>query len=446
MIVDLPSSNTSVVNKKLVELREKGGVLALGRVLTLVVVTDDGAAIESAIEAANTASREHPCRVIVSRPPWPIEGDHVVELATEVRWQDTRFRLPLERIRLSEELGYDAVFTAEGFGSDALVPLGIIAGQTSRLKLGTRIAQVTGRPPALAAMAFQTLNHATGGGRVMAGLGSASPLAAECFHSRAWGSPVGRMRDYVTVLRQAFAGQPLDHAGTEWSAPYRGSDAQNLPPAPIGLVPQGDIPVLVAAAGPAMTRLAAEIADGWLPPLFAPGLMKAFAPLLQAGFDRAGRSGEDFAIWAHVDVLVDDDVRAAMRPFKEYTVTWAAIQHDFMVARGYGDVADRLADLRSDQDPSESERRVQTGLPPLDDLRWREALAAVPDEYIDEGWLVGPLDRIAGRVQPWLDCGLTGLVVRYGPQTAAAPPAENLEAFRVIAEAAGRRPVAVAGR
>jgi glucose-6-phosphate dehydrogenase assembly protein OpcA len=65
MIVDLPSSTTSAVNKKLVELRESGGVLALGRVLTLVIVTDDGASIEKAIEAGNSASREHPCRVIV---------------------------------------------------------------------------------------------------------------------------------------------------------------------------------------------------------------------------------------------------------------------------------------------------------------------------------------------------------------------------------------------
>jgi opcA protein len=65
MIVDLPSSTTSAVNKKLVELRESGGVLALGRVLTLVILTDDGSAIEGAIEAANAASREHPCRVIV---------------------------------------------------------------------------------------------------------------------------------------------------------------------------------------------------------------------------------------------------------------------------------------------------------------------------------------------------------------------------------------------
>jgi glucose-6-phosphate dehydrogenase assembly protein OpcA len=65
VIVDLPSSTTSAVNRKLVELRESGGVLALGRVLTLVIVTDDGSAIEKAIEAGNSASREHPCRVIV---------------------------------------------------------------------------------------------------------------------------------------------------------------------------------------------------------------------------------------------------------------------------------------------------------------------------------------------------------------------------------------------
>ena len=65
MITDLPSTTVSAVNKKIVELRESGGVLALGRVLTLVMITDDGNNIETAIEAANAASREHPCRVIV---------------------------------------------------------------------------------------------------------------------------------------------------------------------------------------------------------------------------------------------------------------------------------------------------------------------------------------------------------------------------------------------
>lgn len=111
----------------------------------------------------------------------------MIELATEVRWHDRRFSVPIERIRYSEELGYDAVFTAEGFGSEGLVPLGYIAAHTSRLKLGTRIAQVTSRPPALAAMAFQTIDHLAGGGRVMIGLGSSSPVAAEGFYGRGGG-------------------------------------------------------------------------------------------------------------------------------------------------------------------------------------------------------------------------------------------------------------------
>ncbi|HEX3785451.1 MAG TPA: glucose-6-phosphate dehydrogenase assembly protein OpcA [Pseudonocardiaceae bacterium] len=65
MIIDLPSTTTSQVNNKLVELRQEGGATTLGRVLNLVIVTDDGAKTEDAIDAANDASHEHPCRVIV---------------------------------------------------------------------------------------------------------------------------------------------------------------------------------------------------------------------------------------------------------------------------------------------------------------------------------------------------------------------------------------------
>ena len=110
-----------------------------------------------------------------------------------------------------------------------------------------------------------------------------------------------------------------------------------------------------------------------------------------------------------------------MRPFKEYAVRWSAMQRPFMEARGYGDLADRLAEL------------VEAG-------RTGEAVEAVPDEYIDDGWLVGPARRIRERVRPWLDSELTGLVVRYGPQVGSdrSGAAENLDAFRAVAEAAGR--------
>jgi alkanesulfonate monooxygenase SsuD/methylene tetrahydromethanopterin reductase-like flavin-dependent oxidoreductase (luciferase family) len=321
---------------------------------------------------------------------------------------------------LSEDWGYDAVFTAEGHGSDALTPLGYIAARTERLKLGTRILQVVGRPPATAARGLMTLDHMAGGGRVIAGIGSASALTSEALIGQAWGDPVARMRDYVAILRLAFAGRPLDYAGEALSLPAPGGAAQ---PMAIDLEPIADIPIIVAASGPAMTRLAAEVGDGWMPSFFAPGMMPALSPLLEAGFARGGRAGRgaDFEVWGHVDMLVDNDVRAAMRPFKAYAVQWAAMQRQFMAARGYAELADRLAEL--------------TGAG-----RMEEAIEAVPDEYIDEGWLVGPVERIRERVRTWLDSELTGLIVRYGPQVGAdrSRTPENLDAFRAVAQAAGR--------
>ena len=364
----------------------------------------------------------------------------MVELATEIRWQERQFKLPLERIHLSERLGYDAVFTAEGFGSDSLVPLGYLAAVTERLKLGTRIMEVTGRAPAIAAMSLQTLNHLTGGGRVIAGLGSAAPQACEGFQGRAWGKPVARMRDFVAILRQGLAGQPLDHQGSEWSAPYRGPDAVGVPPAALGIAPLGDIPLFVAASGPQMTALAAEIGDGWMPPGWAVGIYDAMKPLIEKGLAKASapKRIEDFKIWTHVDMLVDDDVKAAMRPFKEYVVTWSSMQRPFMEARGYGELADRLADMIGDAD---AEARLQAGKKLLDEPYWEEAVNAVPDEYIDDGWLVGPVARIEERARRWRDCGATGIVVRYGEQLSSTPIVENFDAFTAVARAFGKAPL-----
>ena len=363
----------------------------------------------------------------------------MVELATEVRWQERHFRLPMERISLSEKLGFDAVFTAEGFGSDALVPLGYLAATTKRLKLGQRILEVTGRPPAVTAMSLQTLNHLSGGNRVIAGLGTAHPQAREGFQGMPWGKPVRRMRDYVTILRQGLEGKPLDHDGQEWCAPYRGPGAVGMPPAALGLAPEGEIPICIAASGPQMIRLAAEIGDGWMPPGWHIGDYGMFRPQLEEGFARRpGGAPADFKIWAHVDMLVNDDVKAAMRPFKEYVVTWFYIHRDFMIARGFKDVADRLAELTAMDSGADAEKRLQAGENFLRDPYWEEAIAAVPDEYIDNGWLVGPVARIEERARRWRDAGLTGIVLRYGDQLCHEPIVENLDAFAAVAKAFGR--------
>jgi alkanesulfonate monooxygenase SsuD/methylene tetrahydromethanopterin reductase-like flavin-dependent oxidoreductase (luciferase family) len=368
----------------------------------------------------------------------------MVQIATEVRWQDRRFEVPMERILLSEELGFDAVFTAGGYGCEELVGLTYIAALTNSLKLGTRLTEVTGRAPAMAAMAFQTLNHLTGGGRVICGIGTGSPVASEGLQGRPWGKPVTRMRDFVAVLRQAFAGVPIDYQGTEYSAPYRGPGHLDVAPTAIGLEIISDIPIVVAASGPQMTVLAAEVGDGWMPPGWAPGIAPKMMPLLEQGFAKAGngKGRKDFQIWAHVDMNVSDDVHEAMRPFKEYVVTWSQMQRPFMEARGYAELADQLGEIIAEAvaagDGDSPFARVAQGLPMLDEPYWQRALDAVPDEYVDEGWLVGPVSRIKQRVAPWLDCGLDGVIFRYGDQFHHDRNVENLDAFRAVSQAAGR--------
>jgi alkanesulfonate monooxygenase SsuD/methylene tetrahydromethanopterin reductase-like flavin-dependent oxidoreductase (luciferase family) len=360
----------------------------------------------------------------------------MLELATEVRWQDKRFQLPMERILLTEKLGYDAVFTAEGYGSEAMVPLGFIAAHTRKLKLGTKILQVSGRPPVIAATSFQTLDHLSGGGRVIAGLGSATPMQREGFEGRAWGNPVTRMRDYVTILRQAFAGKALDHPGQEWAAPYRGPDNKGLAPQTLGLDVISAIPIVIASAHPQMTALAGEIGDGWTPPSWGIGAAPTFHAMLEKGFARAGggKSLENFKIWVHVDVLVDKDVRAAMRPFKEYTVHYAHLMRELMQARGYGELASYLEGVLGEM----PETKLQAGEKTMDVKAWEHAVNSVPDDYIDGGWLVGPVDRIAERVKLWFDSGIHGLVIRYGVPFTHERIVENLDIYPAIAKAAGR--------
>ena len=366
----------------------------------------------------------------------------MVELASEIRWQDRRFEVPLERILLTEKWGYDAVFTPEGFGAECLIPAGYLAGHVKHMTIGTRILQVTGRAPAKAIESFQGLNHLTGGNRIIAGLGSGTPMQCEGLEGKPWGNPVKRMRDYVAILRQGFAGKHLDHQGDYWSAPYRGPGGKGLEPMKNGLDIISDIPIMLAAAHPQMVSLAAEISEGWFPPSWAPSCLPYYKPMLEKGFAKAGngKSMKDFKIWVQVDSIVDDDVRKAMRPFKEYTVSWAHLQKEIMEARGYGWLAEKLMDMT---ESGKTEQKMLAGENALDDKYWEEAIAAVPDDYIDEGWLVGPVERIRQQIRPWLDCGVTGLIIRQGAPFVHDRIDENYDAYRVIAEEAGKRPRAI---
>jgi alkanesulfonate monooxygenase SsuD/methylene tetrahydromethanopterin reductase-like flavin-dependent oxidoreductase (luciferase family) len=124
-----------------------------------------------------------------------------MKLGLSIGYSGARIRVPIEQIQLAEELGYDSVWTAEAYGSDAITVLAWVAAQTKRIRLGTGIMQLAGRPPAMAAMQIQTVDALAGGNRVIAGFGVSGPQIVEGWYGQPWGNPYWRMRDYIQIIR-----------------------------------------------------------------------------------------------------------------------------------------------------------------------------------------------------------------------------------------------------
>ncbi len=324
-------------------------------------------------------------------------------------------------MRLAESLGYDAVFTAEAYGSDAITPLAFLAAHTRRIRLGTSVCQVAGRPPAMAAMQLATLDALAGGGRVIAGFGLSGPQIVEGWYGQPWGRPNARLRDYVEIVRKVWRREaPLTHDGPEIELPYRGPGALGIgKPLRSILHANPDIPIWLGTGGPANVRLTAEIADGWLPMGFVPGMMEVYRPQLEEGLRRSGRRFEDLEIQAQAQVILTDDVRGALDSLKPTVALYVGgmghrdvnFHRDQMVRRGFPEAAARIQEL------------FLAG-------RREEAVDAVPDDYLEQGALVGPPARIRERFRSWRDSGATGLTVHTGQE----------DALRLMAELAELRP------
>src|SRR5438552_16528606 len=146
-----------------------------------------------------------------------------MKLGLSIGYSGAELKLPVEKILLAEKLGFDSVWTAEAYGSDAITPLAYLAALTKRIRLGTGIMQLAARPPASAAMAAGTVDALAGGGRVIAGLGGSGPQIVEGWYGQPWGRPYWRIKDYVTIMRKVLRREgPVAHEGREISLPYTG--------------------------------------------------------------------------------------------------------------------------------------------------------------------------------------------------------------------------------
>jgi len=346
-----------------------------------------------------------------------------MKLGLSIGYSGARMALPVERVRLAERLGYDSVWTAEAYGSDAVTPLAFLAAVTKRIKLGTGIMQVAARTPANAAMCAGTVDALAGGGRFIAGLGVSGPQIVEGWYGRPWGRPYYWLRDYVEIMRKVFRRQDgLTHDGKQIRLPYAGEGAMGVgKPLKSILHMNPEIPIYIGAGNEATVRLTAEICDGWLPLGFVPGSLEEYRPWLEEGFARAGdgKGFDSFEINASVFVEVDDDVKAALDRLKPREALYIGgmghrsknFHKEMMIRRGFADAAECVQELY---------------LAGAKD----EAAAAVPDEWVDMKALVGPAARIRERYPAWEDSGATTLTVRT----------KQDEAVRVMAEAARLNP------
>src|SRR5690606_16817197 len=237
------------------------------------------------------------------------EAEEQVKLGLSIGYSGAEMALPVERVQRAEELGYDIVWTAEAYGSDAVTPLAFLAAKTQRIRLGTAIMQHAERTPANAAMCAATVDAMAGGNRFVVGLGVSGPQIVEGWYGQPWGRPYHRIKDYVAIMRKVFRREePVTHEGEEISLPYTGEGAAGVgKPLKSILHMNPNIPIYLGTGNAATVRLTGEIADGWLPLGFVPGSLHEYLPWLEEGFKRAGggKSLANFEIAASVHVEVN---------------------------------------------------------------------------------------------------------------------------------------------
>jgi F420-dependent oxidoreductase-like protein len=295
----------------------------------------------------------------------------------------------------AEKLGYDSVWTAESWGNDAFSPLAFAAAKTSKIRLGTGVAQMSARTPTATAMHAMTLDHLSGG-RFILGLGVSGPQVVEGWYGRPSNRPLARTREYVEIIRRALAREDhLEFDGEFYQHPYHGEGSADLgKPLKIMTHPlRSDLPIFIGAEGPKNVAQTVAIADGWLPLYYSPARPEVYAEQLVGAKD-------DFEITVNVAVKVCDDISEGLfmsRAMLGFYIGGMGAKgqnyHTKLMARmGFEEEAYRIQDLF------------------LEGKR-DEAIAQVPEEFADEITLVGSPGRIRDRLQAWEESPVTTISV-----------------------------------
>jgi F420-dependent oxidoreductase-like protein len=329
-----------------------------------------------------------------------------MRLGLNLGYSGAGMQLPVQLVQHAEKLGFDSVWSAEAYGSDAVSPLGYLAALTTKIKLGTAIMQMPARTPAMTAMTAMTLDQLSGG-RFILGLGPSGPQVVEGWHGVPYGKPLERTREYIDVIRQILAREkPLEHHGEHYQIPNTGPGSSGLGK-PLKSILHGrkDMKIFTASIGAAGIRTSGEVADGVIPVWMSPERIDLILPYVKEGIAKAGgnKHVRDFAIAPFVTCVLGDDLERCRMPVKGMLALYIGgmgarnknFYNDYAKRLGYEAEAKRIQDLYLDGKKA-------------------EAMAAVPDALVDQIALVGPAGRIRERVAAWKGSGVTDMILGAG--------------------------------
>jgi len=301
----------------------------------------------------------------------------------------------VEMVQAAEKLGYDSVWTAEAYGSDALMPLAWVGANTSKIRLGTAVCQLSARTPTAMAMAAMTLDHLSNG-RMILGLGVSGPQVVEGWYGGPFAKPLARTREYVSIIRQVLAREePVSNEGPHYPLPYTGEGSWGLgkPLKSITHPLRKDLPIFMGAEGPKNIAQTAEIGDGWLPLYYSPYRNEVYADSLK-------NAKPGFEICQGVVVNITDDVEKGLLPVKNMLALYVG----GMGAKDRNFHKELIARFGFEAETEKIQELFLAG-------KKEEAVLAVPDQLADEISLVGPKERIRDRLQAWKETPVTSLLV-----------------------------------
>lgn len=315
-----------------------------------------------------------------------------MKLGIQLRYASAEIQLSMEHILEAERLGFDAVWLGEAYAADVVSLASWILCSTSTIKVGSGIMQIPARTPACTAATMMTLSQLSGG-RFIAGLGASGPLVVEGWHGVPYHKPLQGAREYIEIIRKLIARERSEYQGEIYQIPSQAKNATGLGK-PLKSILRADtsIPIYSASFTPNGLAMSAEVADGVLPIFLNPKKFDVLKPYLEQGFEKAGgnKGFHNFDVAPYVFVSLGDDLEACRQKAREYLGTYIGA----MGSKNKNFYNDHAKNLGYEQEATLIQDLFLSG-------QREQAIAAVPNELIDEVALVGDEKRIREHAEKW---------------------------------------------